>query len=204
VPGHLRHMTTSRIATLAAAAALLAGCGSSSDNSSSNNTTPQASTSPTATNAQTASGALDARDKDFVIKTQQGALFEIQAGKLGLKNASTPQGKKFAKRMIKDHSGEAAALSKLAGKLHVSLPPKPDNTEIKEIQTISKYHGKRFDTAYLRLEIADHRDDIAGAHKETSEGVNQQVVTFARRYTVTYRTHLKLAVASQQAVGGQT
>lgn len=197
--------TTVTIALAALAAAGAAGCGSSSSSSTgSTDATAQASTSTTATNAQTAGGRLDARDKDYAIKTQQGALFEIEAGKLALKNASSPTAKAFAKRMMKDHGREAQALSKLVGPLGVKLPPNPDNTEIKEIQTISKYSGKRFDTAYLRLEIGDHRDDIDVVHKEDSEGVNPQLTAFAKRFTPMYRAHLKLAVNSQQKLGGQT
>jgi putative membrane protein len=187
---------------LIAASAALAACGSSSSSSSS--TSAQAPTSTTATNAATAGGRLDARDKDYAIKSQQGALFEIEAGKLALKNASSPQAKKFAKQMMKDHGAEAKALSRLVAPLGVNLPPKPDNTEIKEIQTISKYKGHRFDVAYLRLEIGDHRDDIATDHKETSEGVSPKLKGFAVRFATMYRRHLKLALSSQKAIGGQT
>lgn len=195
-------MKTRILLPFAVVAVAVAGCGSSG--SSNNSGSPQASTSATATNAQTAGGKLDARDKDFVIKSQQGALFEVEAGKLALKNASSKQAKSFAQQMIKDHSTEAQALSKVAAPLGVKLPPKPDNTEIKEIQTISKYKGHRFDVAYLRLEIGDHRDDIQGDHKETSEGVNPKVKGFAVRFATMYRRHLKLALSDQKQIGGQT
>lgn len=198
-------MNTKIVALAAISATAVAGCGSSSNSSSnsSKSSGKNATTSPTATTANSSGGKVGAKDRDYLIKTQQGALFEIMGGKLAQKNASSPIVKQYAKRLQTDHTNEDHAVSKVAGSLKVKLPTRPDNTEIKELQTISKYKGHRFDTAYLRLEIGDHRDDIQADHKEQAESKNPQTKAFATRWAAMYRTHLKLGIAAQKKVGGQ-
>ncbi|HEX8489487.1 MAG TPA: DUF4142 domain-containing protein, partial [Chthoniobacterales bacterium] len=64
---------------------------------------------------------LNDKDKDFMQDAAKDGMMEVEMGKMGQKQAKNAEVKKFATRMVSDHSKANAELKALAKKKGVTL-----------------------------------------------------------------------------------
>jgi putative membrane protein len=87
---------------------------------------------------------------------------DIDAGKLALSKASSPDVKKFAQLMITDHSGVNKSATELVTKLHVTPESNPTSQSLQKggddnVAALKKLSGSAFDRAYVDHEVAYHQ-----------------------------------------------
>jgi putative membrane protein len=136
---------------------------------------------------------LNAQDKQYLKDAAQGALWEIQGGKIAQRNAAHSFTKAFGQRMIVDHSREYRDADETAEQVHMSVPKTPDPTQQHVLMLFSQLKGATFDCAYLSTEWADHMADVNGAKLELAAGHNEEVKELAAKYLPVLEAHLALA-----------
>jgi putative membrane protein len=111
-----------------------------------------------ATAAQ-AAGPTDPQIAAIVVTANQ---VDIDAGKLALTKAKSPDVKSFAQLMITDHSGVNKSATELVSKLRVTPENNPTSQSLQKggdnnLAALKKLSGSAFDRAYVDHEVAYHQ-----------------------------------------------
>jgi putative membrane protein len=106
-----------------------------------------------------AAGPTDPQIAAIVVTANQ---VDIDAGKLALSKAHSPDVKKFAQLMITDHSGVNKSATELVQKLHVTPESNPTSQSLQKggdenLAVLKKLNGSAFDRAYVDHEVAYHQ-----------------------------------------------
>jgi putative membrane protein len=112
-----------------------------------------------AASAAQAAGPTDPQIAAIVVTANQ---VDIDAGKLALTKASTPDVKSFAQLMITDHSAVNKSASDLVTKLRVTPEPSATSQSLQKggddnLTALKKLNGRAFDKAYVDHEVAYHQ-----------------------------------------------
>jgi putative membrane protein len=108
------------------------------------------------------------KDKIFIRKSTQGGLAEVQLGQLALQKTTSEDIKKFAQRMVDDHTMINESIKPFATSFGVKLPTslgKPDQAEFDRLNALS---GPEFDKEYLTLMAKDHHKDLKDFQEEAA------------------------------------
>jgi putative membrane protein len=98
-------------------------------------------------------------DKSFIKDSSEGSLAEINFAKLALAKSKDPNVRKFAEKMITDHTKLIESMKPFAVKYDVkpSGTPLMDHAKYEELKMKS---GTDFDRAYVEAMVKDHNDDL--------------------------------------------
>lgn len=144
-----------------------------------------------ASHAQTAS--TNAADTDFIRKASSAGLTEIALGKLAATQASSDDVKKFAARMVADHTKSNEDLGKLAGSKGVQIAIAPEPAQQQLIDRLKNLEGSRFDREYSDAMIRDHQL-VSGIYElEANKGEDVDIRDFARKTLPMLEEHGRLA-----------
>ena len=105
--------------------------------------------------------AAEVPDKDFVSKTLQSGMAEIQLGQLAVQKSSSDDVKEFSRKMMDDHETIDDRMAWAARHMGVRLPSgiaKKDKELIAKLQGLS---GTEFDNLYIVAMVKDHKNDEA-------------------------------------------
>src|SRR5262245_3028902 len=86
---------------------------------------------------------------------------EIELGKLAQRNSTNADVKKYADRMVKDHTAAAAQLQKVATAENLSLPKELDAQHMALKDKLTKLKGAEFDAAYAAAMANGHDKAVA-------------------------------------------
>jgi putative membrane protein len=139
--------------------------------------------------------ALKHADREFLLKAARGGMDEVEISRVAAERTSNPEVREFAQRMVSDHGAANDELAALAAAKGVSLPAK-DNTGDKW----SRRNAKSFDHDYLKKMISDHESTVKEFEKEAQDGVDAEVVGFARKYLPKIQQHLQRAADLERAL----
>jgi putative membrane protein len=132
-------------------------------------------------------------DKIFVKKAMQGNIAEVQLGQLTLQKSTNDQVKKFAQKMIDDHTKLNEQMRPVAQHLGVEIPTevsKKDKSLMSKMQNLS---GAAYDQAYIKDTVKDHKQDLSEFHMEASNGRDPGVKDAAMLGSKTISGHLEMA-----------
>jgi putative membrane protein len=132
-------------------------------------------------------------DKIFVKKAMQGSIAQVQLGQLTLQKSSNDQVKKFAQKMIDDHTKLNEQMKPVAQQLRVDIPTevsKKDKSLIGKMQTLS---GPAYDQAYIKDMVKDHKQDLNEFQMEASNGHDPSVKDAAMQGSKIISDHLQMA-----------
>jgi putative membrane protein len=124
-------------------------------------------------------------------------MFEVQAGHIALKNASAPEVRELAQRIVNDHTKAGDKLKAITG--GANEPAKLDSKHQKEIDKLSKLSGNEFDRRYSEMMVSDHKKDIKAFEKEAEHGKDAQVKQFAAETVPVLKDHLSMAKLASDA-----
>ena len=155
--------------------------------------TSQAPTGTTSSPQQPARSGPETADTAFIQRAAEGGAREIEAGKLALDKASSPDVKAFAKMMVDDHSKASAELMKLVSMVPPTPPQKPAASE-----TLGGLSGEPFDRAYIAKMVTDHQEAVELFEGEVRNGKDDAVKKWASQQLPTIRGHLEKARALQK------
>ncbi len=146
------------------------------------------------TNSTTQStGNLAKADMKFLRDVGKDNNFEIQASQLAAQKASNPEVKDFAQKLVNDHTQLSNDLSGLAQNKGVTLSSSLEKRDQKELNTLNKYSGKKFDREYMKQMVRDHKEDIKDFQKEAKTGKDSDLQNFASNHISALQGHLSMA-----------
>jgi putative membrane protein len=143
--------------------------------------------------ASAESARSSAADTDFVRKASSGNLTEIALGKLAANQASSDDVKKYAARMVADHTQANEKLGKLAGSKGIQIATAPDVAQQQDIDRVKDLDSAAFDRAYSDLMVRSHKLTTGLYDLEASKGEDVEIRAFARDMLPVLREHEKLA-----------
>jgi putative membrane protein len=139
-------------------------------------------------------------DSTFAKKADEGNLAEVKLARLAESKAQSPAVKKFARRIIADHTQANDKLKDAASQANINLPSQPDAKQKETYDRLSQLSGAAFDRAYARDQITDHRHDISVYKNEAQNGQNPQIKQYAESTLPVLHEHLTLARQMNRAV----
>jgi putative membrane protein len=122
-----------------------------------------------------------------------GGQAEVELGKLAQKKGSASQVKKFAERMVTDHTKAGDRLAAMGRSVNPNIPKEldPEHKTIRD--ELGKMSGKDFDAAYLTVQIQDHQKTANLLQWEVSMGQNEQLKKYAADQLPMVLDHLEMA-----------
>ena len=95
---------------------------------------------------------------------------EVELGKLAAARAQSDEVKKFAQRMVDDHTKANEQLKQIAERKSIKLPTDVDGKDKALMQRLEKLNGPAFDRTYLNAMVNDHVKDVSEFKREASAG----------------------------------
>ena len=130
-------------------------------------------------------------DKKFVQGALQGGMAEVALGKLALEKSSNEDVKKFAQRMVDDHTKLGEDMKPAAEQLGVAMPAglsKKDQALEAKLQGLS---GAQFDKAYVKAMVKDHQKDLQEFQHEAQAAATPAVKEAAQKGAPIIQSHLE-------------
>lgn len=140
-----------------------------------------------------AAGAHAAADVAFYEQATEGGLAEVEAGKLAQQKATNPAIRNFAATMVTAHTKTNGELKAIASKQGVTVPAKSAVADAAKLKVMESLPGERFDSAYVKGQVADHEKMIALLQKEISVGSDKDAQAFAMKVLPDVKMHLTMA-----------
>ena len=154
------------------------------------------SQTPNTTRNQTGAAVVassGSEDIEFILDAAQGGLAEVELGKLAAERAQNDDVKKFAQRMVDDHTKANDQLKKIADSKSIKLPTEVDTRDKALMQRLEKLNGAAFDRTYINAMVNDHVKDVSEFKREANAGRDPQVKSFAESTLPTLQEHLQQA-----------
>lgn len=143
--------------------------------------------------ATAAKDALNQHDKEFVKKAGTDGLAEVEFSRIAEKSTN-PDVKRFADRIVQDHTRVNAELASLATRLGAEMPKALDAEQQRIRERLQTMHDSALDREYMRVMVEDHNAAVKLFHRQSSSGQNAELTQFAQRALPTLEDHQKMAV----------
>jgi putative membrane protein len=138
---------------------------------------------------------LNQADRTFLHEAAIGGMGEVDLAKLAEQKAQSDGVKRFAQRMIQDHTKANDRLAALAKAASAPLPSILDEDHRAMRAALAKTSGAAFDRAYLQGQIADHQKTAQLLEYEIGSGQDMQLKSYAAEILPTVLDHLQTAQA---------
>jgi putative membrane protein len=143
---------------------------------------------------------IDDTDLNFLKHAAVGDQAEIELAQMAQQKSSDPAVKRFAARMIKDHSANDDKLVNIAASQHISLPNELPPKQKDAAERLSKLSSSQFDKAYMQLMVQEHTEDVGEFQKEASSAQDPTVQHYAEATLPVLQSHLNEAKQVDQHV----
>jgi putative membrane protein len=176
----------------------LAGCAGdqtndrNADGSNSNSRTTSVNNATISNNTTSAAKTPEGGDGNFIMKAAQGGLAEVELGRLASEKAQNAEVKKFAQKMIEDHSNANAELKSVATKKNVTLPTEVSADHKATMEKLKALSGAEFDKAYVQAMVDDHKKTVDLFETESTGGTDADVKAFALKTLPNLKMHLEM------------
>ena len=154
------------------------------------NTNSTAAVSPTATPVRT---QPPQDDKAFAVTVAQNGMAEIALAKMAAQKSKNADVKKFAQRVITDHTKVGQELNKIAATKNITMPAdvKPDQKQTHDrFMTLS---GADFDREFMSLMAENHDKSVTSFQGEANNGTDAELKAFASKTLPTLQEHQRMA-----------
>lgn len=145
-------------------------------------------------------------DKKFLKKAAEGGMEEVAVGNLAAQKGATPAVRQFGQKLAADHTKADDQLKQVAAQQNITVPSQLSAKQQRKVNKLAKLSGPKFDKAFAKGEVKDHRKDIDDFQREAQYGSNPAVKQFASNTLPVLEQHLNIAKSlktSGQATGGQ-
>jgi len=147
-------------------------------------------------------GTLNSHDAGFLNAISHGDLAEVKLGELAEDRASSPDVKKLAQTLIKDHRSTQKDLKALAANKNLSLATDLDDKQQATYDRLSKLNGTDFDKAFVQYNIKDHESDVDLAKDFAAHAQDPDVKAFANQVVPILEKHLRMAKETNDRLSG--
>ena len=118
-------------------------------------------------------------------------LAEVQAGKLGVSKASSPEVKKFAQSMVDDHGKHLSELRTMATKTKgMQLPSAPAKKHQEAMKKLQSASGAEFDKLFMRQMVKDHEDALKLVQDTAKNAKDAELKADAEKTAPVIQKHL--------------
>lgn len=128
----------------------------------------------------------------FVKKAALDGMTEVELGKIAMSKSQDQKVKKFAERMVADHSKANDELASLAKSKGLTVPTALDSEHRSMIQSMNAKSGEAFDAAYSEHMNADHAKAVA-LFQGAITGSDKDLAAFAKKTLPTLEEHKEMA-----------
>ena len=135
---------------------------------------------------------LDQQDTNFIKEAAAGGVGEVAFSKMAEKSGN-PYVKRFAERMVRDHTKANTELTAIASKASIEMPKMLDADHQKIHDQLQTIHGTDFDQQYMRVMVNDHDQAVKLFRQEDSLGRDSRLKQFARKTLPTIEEHHMMA-----------
>jgi putative membrane protein len=136
----------------------------------------------------------DTTARYFLIQASIGNLQEVAQGQVAISQATNPNVKAFAQRMVKDHSAAEAQWKQLVQARGFQIPRAATDTPVADMM-LKNTPSKDFDGIYVHMMVVGHRQTLALFEKYAITGKDPDVRAWAQEMLPTLREHLTAIVA---------
>ena len=140
-------------------------------------------------------------DAMFAMKAAQGGMAEVQLGQLAAQKAASPDVKSFGQMMVDDHTKANDNLKSITGQENMTLPTSLDAKDQALYSKLQNESGAKFDRDYVRAMVKDHQEDIKEFTKESNNGTDPQIKSFATQTLPILQQHLQKIQSIQSSMG---
>jgi putative membrane protein len=131
-------------------------------------------------------------EKEFVKKALQGGMAEVQLGQLALQKSSNDDVKKFAQRMVDDHTKLGEQMQPVAQQMNVKIPDSPSKKDKATMAKLQALNGDAFDKAYIKDMVKDHEKDQKDFKHESETATNPDLKQVATQGEQVITEHLQM------------
>ena len=156
-------------------------------------------TAPFGVQAQTATASAapqmpsSSADAVFVQQAAKGGMAEVELSKIAATGAASPDVRKFADHMVRDHTKNNQDLATIAAHENIALPKDLDTEHAQMRDKLSSMHGPDLDRTYMMAMRQDHQkmEDLL----KSSEGsvTSNEMKTFIKTTLPVVEDHLRMA-----------
>jgi len=132
-------------------------------------------------------------DQEFLAKALEDNVLEVQLGEKAKDKASNERVKKFAQRMIDDHTKAREQLMDIAKDMKVGVAAGLSKEHRELLVRLTTADGADFDRHYMNHMVDDHEKAVSLFEGFAKDGKNDRLREFARKTLPTLREHLKMA-----------
>jgi len=197
------------IASACVAALSLGACNknkAAENNAMTNTTATNAAETNTLPNAHPGATVLTPSNEtaapDYLTKTVNANMLEIEASKVALQRATNADVKAFAKQMVADHTKAADTLKKALTKAKLNLtPPTQLPSDLAEkVNDLKTADAKDFDKKYMDHEVDIHQDALDLQTRYAKDGDNADLKAYAAKMATAIQDHLTKAKSIRDAL----
>jgi len=179
-----------------AATFYLAGCTPGDNlnvNSNSTNNSNATAAAPSATTTPARGVPPRRDDTTWVTDVAQDGMAEVELARVAAQKAQNPEVKRFAQRMLSDHTKANAELKQLATTKSITLPAqvKPEQKDAHD--RLAKMSGAEFDREYMSIMVSDHDKAVTAFQEESQDGSDPELKAWATKTLPTLQEHQRLA-----------
>ena len=146
--------------------------------------------------------SVSASDQKFLNQAASADLFEVQSSQLALQRSRNAQTRRYAQRIVDDHTASGQRVAQLAQSNGINLPSGMGPEEQRAYAAIENTR-RIFDSEYFRQQALAHQSAIANYESEASSGYNNDVKQFAQNTLPSLREHLQMAQEGRQTPMGR-
>jgi len=128
----------------------------------------------------------------FMTEAAKGGMAEVELSRLATTKAQNADVKKFAQKMIEDHTNANAELKQLAGKKTVTLPTELDAAHKATKDKLAGLSGAEFDKEYVNAMVTDHEKAVSLFKTQSETGTDADAKAFAAKTLPKLQMHLDM------------
>src|SRR5436190_21938716 len=146
---------------------------------------------------------IDNADAAAMRQLAQANLNEIEGGKAAASKAQNPDVKRFAQKMVDDHTQMLNDLKALASQKSVSLPESVALKDKAQMKMMERASGADFDKKYMEEMVKDHQKDLKEVQDLAAKAKDADFRAAVQKASSKIAEHLQLAqrIASGSAAG---
>lgn len=144
---------------------------------------------------------MSSTDTEFANMAAMGGNAEIAWAKVAMEKSTSKDVKKYASKMMKDHTKAGKNLMKVAMKHNMTLPTGMSEEQTQVLNQLQQASAAEFDKMYIQMSGVDaHQKMEALFQGEANGGTDADLKSFAAKTLPTVQMHLKMA--QDMASGG--
>lgn len=143
---------------------------------------------------------LTDQDKKFADAAAQGGMAEVMLGQLASSSGTHASVKSLGAMMVKDHGKANEELKSWASAAGYTLPSSVNAEQQKTYDELKTKKGAEFDRMFADVMVNDHKKVLAAFKKESTEGSEASLKSFATKTVPALEHHLMESEKTKSAL----